>query len=247
MFGCDRRKFGRSERAEYNDTRNTRKRLNSLKPEVISALHAGTYMTPFHRKLATKAHSLKLDILYSYHPRPEISTEFKQQVRHCVSLWYDEYRKSEFGKNIPRYQWERDYPFIVLLPVIMMMLFPKVVIQFELESPLESKSENSVHRRRLSLTNMEWGVYNNILQNNTCPLDNITAILSHFKEKMTESCRILETTPSETKFHHLMTLVNEFNFDKLRYFIANKIGIQTIYSDLIEKYNFYGSEGITIK
>ena len=179
--------------------------------------------------------------------RPEISSEFKQQIGHSVALWYDEYHEAEFGGNIPRDKWERDYPFAVLLPVVMMLIFPKEIIQITLESPPKTNSENRVFTREDFHLPTWQGEYNNIAQNNTCPLDNIIAILSLFKEKIIESCGILGSTPADARFHELMTLVNEFNFDKLRDFIAKEIGMQTTYSDLMEQYDFYGSEGTIIK
>ena len=86
-------------------------KVNSLKSEVISALQTGTYITPLHRKLATKAQTLKsLDILFEYSSRPEISSEFKQQIGHSVALCYDEYHEAEFGVNMPRDKWEETTP-----------------------------------------------------------------------------------------------------------------------------------------
>ena len=65
-------------------------KLNTLKPQVISALLDNTYLSPLHEKLATKTESLKhLDILYAYHSRPEVSSEIKQQVGHSLINEFD--------------------------------------------------------------------------------------------------------------------------------------------------------------
>ena len=100
-------------------------------------------------------------------------------------------------------------------------IIPKEFIQIELELPLESESENRVFTGE-DFHSPTWQGYTTTCYKIIPALDNIIAILSLFKEKITEYCRILETTPSETKFHHLMTLVNQFNFDKLRDFVAKQ-------------------------
>ena len=46
-----------------------------------------------------------------------------------------------------------------------------------------------------------WGgEYNDILQSNTCSIDNILAIISSNKTTIAKSLELIGTTPSETKF-----------------------------------------------
>ena len=76
-------------------------------------------------------------------------------------------------------------------------------------------------------------------------IDNILAILSIFKENIAASCDI-NRTPSKARFHPLMSLVDEFDFDKLRGIIARELGMQIVIIHCLKHYEFYGSEGTTI-
>ena len=89
--------------------------------------------------------------------------------------------------------------------------------------------------------------YNNISQLNTCSLDNILAILTLFKKNITESKNIIGSTLSEAKFYHIISLVNEFDFDKVRGHIAKAIGVKIRCVDMINHYDFFGSEGPVIQ
>ncbi len=72
-------------------------KLDAIKFQILTSLRTNTYLSPLHEKLATLAISLKkLNILYSYHPQPELSLEIKQQIGQAVCQWYDVYRESEF-------------------------------------------------------------------------------------------------------------------------------------------------------
>ena len=53
------------------------------------------------------------------------------------------------------------------------------------------------------------------------------------------------TTPSETKFYHIIELAADCKFEKLRDFIAKEIGLEIITESLgwIKSYDFFGSEG----
>ena len=44
-----------------------------------------------------------------------------------------------------------------------------------------------------------------------------------------------------------MCLINTFDFDKFRDFIAKEMGMATKCIDMMEQYDFYGSEGNIIK
>ena len=87
---------------------------------------------------------------------------------------------------------ERDHPFEVQYSVVLMLPFPQEEFEVYLETLTESKSgPNVVEKQYVSYQDLRlprWGgSYNNIIQKNTCTLDNIIAILSIFKENMTKS------------------------------------------------------------
>ena len=48
-------------------------------------------------------------------------------------------------------------------------------------------------------------VYNDIIEQNAGPLDNILAILSIFKDNISDSCEIIGTTQSEAILYPLMS------------------------------------------
>ena len=172
------------------------------------------------------------------------------QIGQAISPWYDVYLESEYGNDIPTGTEEREYPLAILLPVVTQLVFPAEVIQVKLDSTTESTPELEFANKQIKIQDFKlprWqGVYNDIIQQNTCPLDNILAILSIFKENIVASCGIIGTTPSEARFHSLMSLVDEFDFDKLRDFIARELGMQIVIINGLEHYKFYGSEGTTI-
>ena len=128
-----------------------------------------------------------------------------------------------------------------------MLIFPKEVIHVELDSSSEPDIPNKVFTREDFKLPKWQGEYNNISQQNTCSLDNILAILTLFKKNITESCNIIRFTLSETKFYPIISLINEFDFDKVRDHIAKAIGLKIRCIDMINQYNFFGSEGSVIQ
>ena len=91
-----------------------------------------------------------------------------------------------------------------------------------------------------------WGgEYNDILQSNTCSIDNILAIISSNKTTITKSLELIGTTPCETKLYRIFELASDCKFEKLRDFIAQEIGLEITIESLgwIKSYNFFGSEG----
>ena len=70
---------------------------------------------------------------------------------------------------------ERDYPFAVLNPVVLMLTFPQEEFEVDLDTPTESKSGSDVvEKQYVSYQDVRlprWeGSYNNIIQKNTCVL-----------------------------------------------------------------------------
>ena len=146
---------------------------------------------------------------------------------------------------------ERDYPFAVLYPVVVMLTFPQEEYLVDLDSPIKTKSEPEVvEKQYISYQDLKlprWGgSYNNISERNTCSLDNVLAILSIFKENITQYFPVIGTSPTEAKFHSLMSLISDYNFVQLRNLIATEIGLQTTHKNFSEIYDFHGSEGTLI-
>ena len=80
-----------------------------------------------------------------------------------------------------------------------MLTFPQEEFVVYLDTPTESKSEPDVVEKQYvayqDLRLPRWGGSdNNIIQKNTCALDNILAILSIFKENITNSYPVIGTT-----------------------------------------------------
>ena len=120
----------------------------------------------------------------------------------------------------------------------MELIFPPVEDSINLTSPHEPDSTELVPYPA-------WGgEYNDILQSNTCSIDNILAIISSNKTTITKSLELIGTTPSETKFHCIFELAADCKFEKLRDFIAKEIGLEIIIESLgwIKSYDFFGSE-----
>ncbi|KAI6656163.1 hypothetical protein LOD99_1496 [Oopsacas minuta] len=152
--------------------------LLQLKPRILSALVNNTYLTQLHEKLATKAASLtSLNLLYSYHPPNELNFEVKEKLAVSAGNWYAGHRSS-YPTEIPEEtRRDLDYPIAVLLPVIIELIFPTEQVHEIIEIP-----EQSIQNASDLIPYPKWGgEYNNIVQSNTCSIDNILAILSSNK------------------------------------------------------------------
>ena len=95
-----------------------------------------------------------------------------------------------------------------------------------------------------------WGgEYNNILQTNTCSIDNIFAIISSNQATIINSLKLIGTTPAETKFHYIFDLAAGFKFEERRDIVAKEIGLKILVDSLglIKSYDFFASEGYFIE
>ena len=107
-----------------------------------------------------------------------------------------------------------------------MLIFPKEVVDIELQSEPELEQELTRKNFQLNISTFIIGrEYNDAIQRNTCSLENFPAILSLFKNNIIDSNIITGIPQSENKFQPIMSPINEFNFDKLRHFIAKAIGL----------------------
>ena len=227
-------------------------KFNDIKPQVLTSLLNNTYLTDLHGTLATKAQSLtSLTTLYDHHPSTSINYITKEYIAITVTRWYNEYRNSHPSESQLEKRRDYDYPLAVLFPVVIELIFPKESEIITIESTPSSPSENLASATEDSLQSItfpKWeGEYNNILQLNTCPVDNIVAILSLNQDKIINSLKIIGTTPSTCKFHQIYSLVASKKFDELREYIASHIGLKIIYQSLVKCYDFFGSEGNIIK
>ena len=148
--------FGDLDEQSIMTTETQLEKLNLHKLEVNSALLTGTYITPLHRKLATKALTLKsLDIVFEYSSRPKINSEFKPLIGHSFALGMMNITNRNFGGNTPRDKWERDYHFAVFLPIVI-WFSQKEVIQITLETrPKKLSSINmarEIQQQRTKIT-----------------------------------------------------------------------------------------------
>ena len=74
------------------------KKLDAIRPQILHSLRTNTYLSPLHKKLATKAENLKnINSLDTYHPKLRLNIKVKQQIGHIVGEWYDEFRRSKLG------------------------------------------------------------------------------------------------------------------------------------------------------
>ena len=105
---------------------------DAIKPQILHSLRTNTYLSPLHKKLATKAENLKnLDSLNIYHPKLTLNIEVKQQIRCAVGECYDEFRRSKLGNYFTTDKRERDYPFAVLFSVVLMLTFPQEELEVD--------------------------------------------------------------------------------------------------------------------
>ena len=187
-------------------------KLTIWKPKVFSVLTHKTYLNHFHEHLATKSESLtSLNSLYGDHPSHEIDFEIKETMAITISSWYTEYRLSNPPENHRAKRRDLDYPIAVLLPVLIEFIFPPQEIEDIIEIPSPPKQDSS----QLVPYPAWGGEYNNILQTNTCSIDNIFAIISSNQATIINSLKLIGTTPSETKFHHIFDLAAGCKFEEL--------------------------------
>ena len=241
IYPCEERK------REEEEEETLHQQLTTLKPQVISSLTNQTYLSTLHKKLAVLAESLtNLNSLYSYHPSTDLNFNTKETIAIEVANWYTEYRNchpSECELNERR---ERNYPLAVLLPVVIDLVTSKQVITIDSPpTPTPSPSEDPLH----SITYPKWqGSYNDTFQDNTCPIDNILAILSLNRTSILNALNLIGVIPADTKFHRILSLLEDNKHDELRDYIARRIGLPVNYdsSGLFKSYDFYGSESILI-
>ena len=222
--------------------------LSALKPQVLTALNNRTYLTPLHKTLATKAESLtSLKSLYDYHPSTELDFETKETIAITTTHWYNEHRLSNPSEDPIQNRKDVDYPLAVLLPVVFQLISNKhqaeEIITIE-TNPLPSDYTTQIPS--LPITYPTWeGEHNDIMQLNTCSVDNILAIISANKANILEALNLIGISPTDTKFYHLFKLAASNKFEELRDYIAKQLGLEIQHDStgLIQSYNFFGSEG----
>ena len=97
--------------------------LNSLKPQVLTALNNRTYISSLHKTLATKAESTtSLKSLYDYHPSTELDSETKETIAITTANWYNECRHIHPCDDLIQVRKDYDYPLAVLLPVVIQLI-----------------------------------------------------------------------------------------------------------------------------
>ena len=124
----------------------------------------------------------------------------KEYIAITVTRWYNEYRNSHPCESLLEKRRDYDYPLAVLFPVVIELIFPKESEIITIESTPSSPSEHLVSATEdllQSITFPKWeDEYNNILQLNTCPVDNIIALLSLNQDEIINSLKMIGTTPS---------------------------------------------------
>ena len=181
--------------------------LSILKSQIIYSLANQTYLSTLHKNLSTTAESLtNLDSLYSYHPSTELSSNIKETIAIEVATWYTEYRTNHPSDCKLDERRERNYPLAVLLPVVIDIITTKNVTTIDSPPPPHPPSplEDPLH----SITYPKWqGSFNNTFQDNTCPVDNILAILSLNQSTILNALSIKGVKPAQesNNFKHRST------------------------------------------
>ena len=207
IYPCEERK------REEEEEETLKRQLTTLKPQVISSLTNQTYLSTLHKKLAVLAESLtNLNSLYSYHPSTDLNFNTKETIAIEVANWYTEYRNCHPSKCELNERRERNYPLAVLLPVVIDLVTSKLVITIDSPpTPTPSPSEDPLH----SITYPKWqGSYNDTFQDNTCPIDNILAILSLNQTTILNALNLIGVIPADTKFHRILSLLEDNKHDE---------------------------------
>ncbi|KAI6661836.1 hypothetical protein LOD99_9790 [Oopsacas minuta] len=180
----------------------------------------------------------------SYHPPNEQDFEIKEKLAVSADNWYAEYRSSYPTEILEETRKDLGYPIAVLLPVIIELIFPTEQAHEIIEIP-----EQSIQNASDLIHILNGGEYNNIVQSNTCSIDNILAILSSNKATIIDSLKLIGSTHIEAEFHYIFELAANCELEKLREYVATKIGLEVIYdsSGLIRTYDVFRSEGNIIK
>ena len=228
--------------------------LTAMKLQVLTALNNHTYLTPLHEFLATKAERLtSLRSLYDYHPSTELDFATKETIAITTANWYNEYRNSHPCNDPTQIRKDYDYPLAVLLPVVIQLITPEhqvgEIINIE-TNPSPDHLNTDTQIASLPIAYPIWGgEHNDIMQINTCPVDNILAILNSKKAHILGALYQIGTSLIDTKFHHLFKLAACSKFDELRDHLAKQLGLEVQYDStgLMRSYDFFGSEGTVIQ
>ena len=142
-----------------------------------------------------------------------------------------------------------DYPLAVLLPVVIQLITPKhqveEIITIELNPSPSNHLNTNTQIASLPIAYPMWGgEHNDIMQSNTCSVENILAILSSKKANILEALNLIGTSPTDTKFYYVFKLVASNKFEELRDYIAKQLGLEIRHGStgLIQSYNLFGSE-----
>ena len=155
------------------------------------------------------------------HTSTELDSETKETIAITTTNWYNEYRLIHPSDNPIQVRKDYDYPLAVLLPVVIQLIDTQIA--------------------SLPITYPIWGgEHNDIMQPNTCSLDNIIAILSSKKANILDALNLIGISLTDTKYYQLFKLAASNKFDELRDYLAIQHGLEINYdaTGLIRSYDF---------
>ena len=142
---------------------------------------------------------MQLILYYNYlnnHPSTELSSNIKETIAIEVATWYTEYRTNHPSDCKLDERRERNYPLAVLLPVVIDIITTKNVTT--IDSPPRPHPPSPLEDPLHSITYPKWqGSFNNTFQDNTCPVDNILAILSLNQSTILNALSIKGVKPAQ--------------------------------------------------
>ena len=166
--------------------------LNSIKPKLLDALVNNTHLSRLHKQLDDKSKYIRFNDLISYHPMTSAHYSIKEKVACLVTEWNNEYLHIAQLYDKLDDGHKRNYPLIVLLPVVLEYMCNSEVIEIESENedlhiisivPKKSNPDSVIDEFERLCANWQ-GEYDGILHLNTCSVDNIISNLSLYREKI---------------------------------------------------------------
>ena len=91
--------------------------LNSIKPQLLTALHEDSFLSQLHQELDEKSKRMRFNDIITYHPHTSVDFRLKELISCFVSKWYSEFLENNqiIVSDIHR----REYPLTVLLSVVL--------------------------------------------------------------------------------------------------------------------------------
>ena len=153
--------------------------VNSIKPQLITALHENLFLWQLHQELEEKSKRMRFNDRITHHPQTSVDLKLNELFSCYVSEWYNEFL--EDNKTIVSEKHRCEYPLNVLLPIVLESMGNYEIISVDSERKDTGHDTNKISdhdspesdqyniKSELESLRPVWqGEFNDISHINTC-------------------------------------------------------------------------------